>query len=192
MQLTLKVEKPTAQIYFEKNFQNPELITKDVYTLPNRVTVNTNLPIFQYKLLHNILYLNEMLYKFRKKVSPLCFFCMEEPQSPIHLFHFCTKTNFFWTQLQHSYQNLLIISPTTLQSAIFEFTDRKVNYHLLNHILLIFKYYAYKTRENGSLDLKVLERSIHKIKNIEKQISLNKPEKRKNFEEKWKPLIENT
>ena len=45
MQLTLKVEKPTAQIYFEKNFQNPELITKDVYTLPNRVTVNTNLPI---------------------------------------------------------------------------------------------------------------------------------------------------
>ena len=26
MQLILKVEKPTAQTYFERNFQNPELI----------------------------------------------------------------------------------------------------------------------------------------------------------------------
>ena len=63
---------------------------------------------------------------------------------------------------------------------------------MINHILLIFKYYVYKTRENGSLDLKVLKRIIHKIKNIEKQISFTKPEKRKNFEQKWKPLLEKT
>ena len=57
---------------------------------------------------------------------------------------------------------------------------------MINRILLIFKYYVYKTRENGSLDLKVLKRNIHKIKDIEKQISLNKLEKRKHFEQKWK------
>ena len=62
----------------------------------------------------------------------------------------------------------------------------------MNHILLIFKYYVYKTRENGSLDLKVLKRNIHKIKNIEKQTGLNKPEKRKKFKQKWKSLLENT
>ena len=45
-------------------------------------------------------------------------------------------------------------------------------------------YYVYKPREN--------ERNIYKIKNIEKQISLNKPEKRKNFEQKRKPLLEKT
>ena len=43
-------------------------------------------------------------------------------------------------------------------------------------------------REEGSLDLKVLKRNIQKIKNIEKQISLNKLEKRKHFEQKWKPF----
>ena len=63
---------------------------------------------------------------------------------------------------------------------------------MINHILLIFKDYDYKTRENRSLDFKVLKRNIHKIKNIEKQISLNKPEKRKTFKQKWKPLLENT
>ena len=45
-------------------------------------------------------------------------------------------------------------------------TDHKVNYHLINHILLIFKYYVYKTGENESLDLKVLKRNINKIRNI--------------------------
>ena len=50
---------------------------------------------------------------------------------------------------------------------------------MINHILLLFKYYVYKTRENGSSDLQILKRNSHKIKNIEKQITLNKPEKRK-------------
>ena len=106
---------------------------------------------------------------------------MEEPQSPIHIFHSCTRTNFLWKQLQHSFQNLLIIPPITLQSAIFGFTDQKANYHLLNHVLLIFKYHFYKTRENVSLNLKVFKRNIHKTKNVEKQRSLNKSEKRKKF-----------
>ena len=55
-------------------------------------------------------------------------------------------------------------------------------------------YYLYsnKTKENGSLGLKDLKRNIHEIKNIEKQISFNIPEKRRNFEQKWKPMSENT
>ena len=74
LQLILKVEKPTAQTYFEKKFKNPELELKVIYTLPIRVTTNTNLRIFQYRLLHNILYLDEMSSKFGKKVSQLCSF----------------------------------------------------------------------------------------------------------------------
>ena len=108
-------------------------------------------------------------------------FCamMDEPESSIHLFHSCTKTDVLWMQQQHSFQNILIIPPITPQSAIFGFIDHKVNYHLINHILLTFKYYVYKTRKNGSFYLKVLKRNIYKIKIIEKQISPNKPEKRK-------------
>ena len=72
-----------------------------------------------------------------------------------------------------------MLNKITLLYLIFGFTDHKVHYHLINHTLLIFKYHVYKTRENGSLDLKVLKRNTHKIKNTEKQISLSKPEKRK-------------
>ena len=65
---------------------------------------------------------------------------------------------------------------------IFGFIDHKVNYYLINHTLLIPNYYAYKARENSSLDLKVLEKNIYKIKNIEKQISLNRSAIRKYLE----------
>ena len=105
-----------------------------------------------------------MLCNLEKKVSPLCSFCMEESESPIHLVHFCTITKFLWMQLWHSFQNVLIIPPITPHSAIFGSTNYKVNYHLINLILLIFKCYVYKTRENGSLDLKFLKRNFHKIK----------------------------
>ena len=64
MQLVRRVEKPNAQRYFEKKFENPELEWKDIYILPRRVTINASPRIFQYKLLHNNFCLNETLYKF--------------------------------------------------------------------------------------------------------------------------------
>ena len=70
MQLILKVEKLTAQTYFEKHFQKPKLKWEDVYTLPRRVTIHTKLRIFKYELLHNILYLKAMPYKFGKNGIP--------------------------------------------------------------------------------------------------------------------------
>ena len=73
MQLILSVEKPTAQTYFDK-IQNLELEWKDICNLPRRVTINKNIRIFQYKLLHIVLYLNKMLYKFGKKLSHLALF----------------------------------------------------------------------------------------------------------------------
>ena len=61
VQLTPSVEKLTAQTYFDKKFQNLDFEWKNIYALPRRVTINTNLRIFQYKSLHSILYLNDML-----------------------------------------------------------------------------------------------------------------------------------
>ena len=47
VQLMLSVEKLTAQTYFKKKkIQNLDLEWKDI-TLPRRVTINTNLRIFQ-------------------------------------------------------------------------------------------------------------------------------------------------
>ena len=86
MQLILSRKTYCSNIFREK-FSKPWIkMERYIYTLPRRVTINTNLRIFQYKVLHNILYLNKMLYKFGKKVSPLCSFCF--------LFWFLNKNKF--------------------------------------------------------------------------------------------------
>ena len=50
--------KPTSQTYFENLFSNLNLDWKSIYLLPRRVTLDTNLRMFQCKLLNNVLYLN--------------------------------------------------------------------------------------------------------------------------------------
>ena len=62
----------------------------------------------------------------------------------------------------------------TPQSAIFGFLNYENNSDIINHLLLIFKYYLFNSREHKKLSLEVLKKEIVKIYNIEKQICLNK------------------
>ena len=58
LQVSLNDPKTTTQIYFEKLFQNKEIKWKCIYHRPCIATTDGNLPIFQYKILYNVLYLN--------------------------------------------------------------------------------------------------------------------------------------
>ena len=65
LQVSLNDSKTKSQIYFEKRFPNKGIKWKCIYLMPCRVTIDTNLRIFQYKILNNVLYLNEKLFKFK-------------------------------------------------------------------------------------------------------------------------------
>ena len=81
--------KPTSQTYFENLFPNFKPDWKSTYLLPRRVTLGTNFRILQYKLLNNVLYLNSMLFRFKKVDSTLCLYCNEEEENLLYLLHFC-------------------------------------------------------------------------------------------------------
>ena len=55
---------PTSQLYFENVLGFGKVEWKKVYMLPRIVAMDSSLRSFQYKILNNILYLNERLYKF--------------------------------------------------------------------------------------------------------------------------------
>ena len=57
LQMFLNNSKTRSQLYFEDLFQNKNNNWGHVYLLSRRVTVDTNLRIFQYKILNNVLYL---------------------------------------------------------------------------------------------------------------------------------------
>ena len=63
--------------------------------MPGRVTTDTNLRMFQYKSLNNILYLNEKLFQFKIVSSPLCSFCDSENETQYTFFTHAIKQNLF-------------------------------------------------------------------------------------------------
>ena len=92
--MSLNNSKTRSQLYFEDLFQIKDFDWKHAYLLPRRVTVDTKLRIFQYKIVSNVLYLNEKLLDLKR--FPLCSFCQSENETLIHLFHGCIKTNLLW------------------------------------------------------------------------------------------------
>ena len=77
---------PTSQKYFGKVFPNENSDWKKIYILPRVVTINNFQRNFQYKIPHNILYLNKMLFTFGKIKTPLCLFCHSYNETIKHIF----------------------------------------------------------------------------------------------------------
>ena len=77
---------PTSQKYFGKGFPNENLDWNRIYILPRVVTINNFKRNFQYKILHNISYLNKMLFIFGKTKTALCSFCHSYDETIKHIF----------------------------------------------------------------------------------------------------------
>ena len=60
-----------------------------MHMISRQAIIETSLRSFQYKILNNILYLNEKLFKFKIVDSPLCSLCETESESVLHLFCEC-------------------------------------------------------------------------------------------------------
>ena len=96
--------------------------------------------------------MNKMLFKLGKFESPLCSFCKAKDETYIHPFDRCRKTSILRRQLQELFSTALDLRSISPQSAIFGFLDDALEHKLLlNHLLLIFKNYLYKARENKDL-----------------------------------------
>ena len=94
---------------------------------------------------------------------------MEE--TPLHLFYNCIKTKLLWDQLKDFISNETLSFPSlTPQSAILGHINLSDGYLLINHIILIYKFYIYNSRNRGYLNFEQLKSIIDKTKKIEEEI----------------------
>ena len=185
--------KPTAQDYFQNLFESSDFNWKKIYFLIRNTTLDTKARMFQYKVLHNTLYVNKMLFKFGKVISPRCSFCKLHEETIMHLFYDCLIVKRIWNQLKSILSNNINFPISTPQSAIFGFWDLDTNEHLiLNHLLLIFKMYIYNARTTGYLNISHLQIYIKSIKDIEKKLCENNAKRRNKFNKKWKNILINS
>lgn len=187
----ISLVKPTSQIYFENVFGSNDLEWKTIYTLPRKVTRNTYMRAFQYKILNNTLYLNKKCFIFGTSKSPLCSYCNLFDETVFHLFCECFQTQLLWKNLQNYFANNISLPSISPQAAIFGFlkADQQI-FAISNHLLLILKLHLYKHRPNKILNIKLLLKDITKVKNTEKWLSFVNERRSNAYKKKW-GMIEN-
>ena len=106
-----------------------------------------------------------MLFKFGIVSRSLWSFRNSEEETPFHIFHESTHTQNLWNQLQTYINENLVIPCLTPQSAMFGFIDTQLeNRVTINHLLLIFKFNVYTSRDLKSLKFLRLKSDIIKIR----------------------------
>ena len=89
-------------------------------------------------------------------------------------------------QLTSYLNRQLSLSYLTSQSAIFGFLDiSNKDYFIVNHLLLLLKYYIYNARDRKHLAFEALMKNIKNIYDIEKNLADQDPHKKTKFLKKW-------
>ena len=171
--------KATAQKRYDERFnmQTFQLHWEKIYLLPfYNTTLDNKLREFQYKILHRILYTNEMLFRFKKVDSPSCDLCGIELETVEHLFFSCTKVSAFWDELYDLLISLnLSATPFDVKDIIFGIICPKNTSILVNYIILEVKYFIYCCKLNrASLSLRLLIDKFKKTFQTERFIARKK------------------
>ena len=139
--------KPTSQAHFENVFMGHVFEWNKIYILPRIATTdlqNKNITVQNFTQCFTP---RKKLFQFSKISSLEYSFCKCEEETTIHLFHICKKI--LWMQLTSHLNRDLNLPHLIPQSAIFGFLDiSNKNFLIVNHLLLLFKYYIYKETEN--------------------------------------------
>ena len=183
-------EVPTATQRLIDNGLPPDRIN-DYFNLAFSSTKETKLIMFQYKILHNIVFTKEKLFRAKIANSDLCYLCLETKQDLKHMLVTCQFVSEFWEAFLYWYKSRVSVGLelSTINILYGIIGNNHLN-KLTNHLLLLAKYYIYccSITEEPLLLSVYLTIVVNKAE-IEKQIavSVNSPEY---YYNKWKPLIE--
>ena len=140
---------PTAQASYSARF--PNLMEKDwirIYTLPRKTTRDTYTRVFQYRILNNIIFLNENLFQFGLSDTNLCSYCRNSPENLMHLYTTCPITMQLWVDLKQALNPFYEIDDLQPQSVLLGFYATPQLNLLSNQLLLILKKYIYNVEAN--------------------------------------------
>ena len=182
----------------EKSFSPPtveitlsNLVTnvKDVYELPFRVTIESKMRSFQYKLIHNIIPTNLSLHRMKIKESPFCDHCNGQNETLLHRFCECPKVKSFWEDVIKwwNIRRSDNLKPNSCE-ILYGYKPENTKFHAFNHYLLIAKYHLYLARNQSETpSMKVFLALLESKIKCERQIAV-KNSNNKKYEAKWTTL----
>ena len=152
-------------------FTHLNLYWKLIYLLPRILTKNTSLRAFQYKVLNHVLYLNHKLFQCRISTTSLCWYCNHHDETVQHLFSTCNQVILLWIEIKLYFVNDIKLIALCPQIFILGYTNTYDRCFITpSLILLIFKFYVYKSRVSGSLSFSTFFHKLIKIKHLRAQL----------------------
>ena len=185
-----RISEPTSQRYFERKFNKTEIDWSQIYLLPRKVSVETR--AFQFKILHNILYLNQRLHKMGLAESPLCNLCGISEETTTHLVLNCPITTNLWRAIQRKCSPSLTLPDITVSMVHLGFFSEPSDQNMMikNQVLLSFKQFIYKHRaDSPSVNFENFLRYLMLIQKIEFKIAKDK-ERLEVHWKKWDTLLQ--
>ena len=171
----VSVKPPKSKNYWERKLNTIFLENewKNYCLLPFKCTMDVKLRWFQYRITHRILTTNTYMYKIKQRDDDMCTFCNEESETIIHLLVDCRKVKPIWSQLKNWFTQKLNM-PINLQKHDILFgTDTKKENFALNLIIILTKFYIYRTRcQNSCPVFTPLQKEIEYYFKLEKYILL--------------------
>ena len=143
----LRQISPSAKQKLTDKYSNTITEWEKVYSLPFCTTLESKIREFQYKILNCIVFTNVKLYRFGLPDSPSCTFCQKEAESIEHLLFSCKISSEFWKHvLSWLKDNDIYIDTLKDTELIFGKFDIRDDFTIINHILLLGKYYIYQKK----------------------------------------------
>ena len=141
----VSVEKVSAETvyqmlvkHFTKKFDiSNQNIWRSVYLLSARVSIESKTRMFQYKILNNVLYLNQRLSDMNIVGSSLCSQCKKEPETISHLSLNCTFSQKLWSNTQNWCSPIFKLPNLSEKIVFLEYLNEETNNVLINHIILL-------------------------------------------------------
>ena len=185
-----KYEKPNKWPKLKEEFNLTEETVSEAFLLPIRVTYEPYLQSFQYKVLHSILYTNDLLYKIKYVSSPLCSLCQQTTETMSHIFLDCIFSKSFRNEVMEkilkklSHCRCLSLSYQDIIIGVLKEID------LFNYIIILRKSYLWSCRNKKTKPTFSHFKAILSIKYETEKYIHEKSNSMNFFMRKWKMFEE--
>lgn len=153
--IEVKIKLNKRNIKVLQKWMKTDIDWKEIFITPITCTIDTKLREFQYKYIMRIVPNNVFLFKCKLVPSNLCDFCSMATETVKHMFWECYIIQKFWVEL-HRYLNIKGIQtrPLTFQMisfGTFEIEPETRKRNVINYLMILAKYYIFKSKCNKLL-----------------------------------------
>ncbi len=146
-----------TEVYPEFNNASEDL-WPNIFILPFRITRETRLQTFQFKIIHRLITCQKKLHEMKIVENNLCLYCHDIDDLK-HFFLYCEKSHQFWNSFFNWWNTLgdITISPdyeSLEECIVFGFQSKGEIFDVINYCILLGKYYIYcqKIHKNNAID----------------------------------------